>query len=128
MATAKKKAPAKKAAPTKKAAPANRSKMKEPPKPPDRNLRSTPGPVPGPGSSVRDPRVMNTAQVDARLSQAQKDARGSRLDVYTPRSSSRGQGGISGVRGRGAGGSPGNGSAGGGRGRFGGGGLLGRGK
>ena len=121
MATAKKKAPAKQA-------PANRSKMKEPPKPPDRNLRSAPGPVPGPGSSVRDPRVMNTRQVDARLSQAQKDAKGSRLDSYTPRSSSRSQGGISGGRGgRGPGGSPGNGSAGGGRGRFGGG-LTNRGK
>ena len=123
---AKKKAPAKQA-PAKKATSSNKPKPKEPPKPPDRNLRSTPGPVPGPGSSVRDPRVMNTAQVDARLSQAQKDARGSRLDVYTPRSSSRGQGGISGGRGRGAGGSPGNGSAGGGRGRFGGG-LTNRGK
>ncbi len=60
---------------------------------------------------------MTTSQVDKLLSQLQKDAKGSRLDVYTPRSAGRGQGGISG-----------NGRAGGGRGRFGGGGMLGRGK
>jgi hypothetical protein len=42
---------------------------------------------------------MTTAQLDARLSAMQKDAKNSRLDSYTPRRSGRGLGGISGGRG-----------------------------
>jgi hypothetical protein len=69
---------------------------------------------------------MTTAQLDARLSAMQKDAK----NPSTGRSIFGGKKWkIPNVPlGRGPGGSPGNGSAGGGRGRFGGGGPLGRGK
>ena len=118
MATAKKKAPAKQA-PTKKATSSNKPKPKEPPKPPDRPRVSTVPPLPSKGASPRNARAMTTTQIDARLAQLQRDAKNSRLDSYTPRSTGRGLGGISGGRGN-------SGSGGGMRG--GGGAMLGRGK